>query len=119
MTIYRGRRVRGNYIIERRDESQKRWSNLSPRKSLKLWNHSPTGFAWGYAGSGPAQAALALLLDHAGNRDLALNFYQDFKFDVIARLSDEWEMTGNQISEAIAAIKQKRVDEEAVTWLGK
>jgi len=74
---------------------------------LKLWNHSPTGFAWGYAGSGPAQTALALLLDYTGNRDLALAHYQDFKFAVIAGLPEEWEMTGDQILEAVAAIKQK------------
>jgi Family of unknown function (DUF6166) len=30
---------------------------LNPR--LDLWNHSPTGFEWGYGGSGPAQLALA------------------------------------------------------------
>src|SRR5467141_965015 len=30
---------------------------------LEARNHSPTGFAWGYGGSGPAQLALALLID--------------------------------------------------------
>ena len=35
---------------------------LDPR--LDLRNHSPTGFEWGYAGSGSAQLALALLADH-------------------------------------------------------
>src|SRR5262245_22144387 len=30
---------------------------------LELRNHSPTGFEWGYGGSGPAQLALALLVD--------------------------------------------------------
>ena len=36
---------------------------LKPGYSLNIANHSPTGFEWGYAGSGPAQLALALLLD--------------------------------------------------------
>ena len=31
---------------------------LNPR--LDLYNHSPTGFEWGYCGSGPAQLALAI-----------------------------------------------------------
>lgn len=35
---------------------------LDPR--LDLQNHSPTGFAWGYNGSGPAQLALAILAHH-------------------------------------------------------
>lgn len=34
---------------------------LPPRTDLV--NHSPTGFEWGYAGSGPAQLALALCVD--------------------------------------------------------
>jgi hypothetical protein len=29
--------------------------------SLKIQSHSPDGFEWGYGGSGPAQAALAIL----------------------------------------------------------
>jgi hypothetical protein len=39
--------------------------SLNPR--LDLWNHSPTGFEWGYAGSGPSQLALAMLADHLGD----------------------------------------------------
>ena len=35
---------------------------LDWRASLALPNHSPTGPAWGYGGSGPAQLALAILL---------------------------------------------------------
>src|SRR5215813_14027095 len=33
---------------------------------LDLYNHSPDGFEWGYAGSGPAQLALAILADALG-----------------------------------------------------
>jgi hypothetical protein len=52
---------------------------LSLKPSQKLRNHSPTGFCWGYSGSGPAQLALALLL-HAGiPKEDALDLYQDFK----------------------------------------
>src|SRR6059036_1653610 len=36
---------------------------------LEIRNHSPTGFQWGYAGSGPAQLALALLVDALGAGD--------------------------------------------------
>jgi hypothetical protein len=34
---------------------------------LDLFNHSPTGFSWGYGGSGPAQLAVALLADALGD----------------------------------------------------
>jgi hypothetical protein len=52
---------------------------------LDLYNHSPTGFAWGYSGSGPAQLALAILADLMGDA-LALRYYMRFKFDVISGL---------------------------------
>ena len=54
--------------------------------SLKLRNHSPDGFEYGYHGSGPAQTALAILLDLCGEKK-ALSYYQKFKREVIANLS--------------------------------
>src|SRR5262249_10364987 len=46
---------------------------------LEVRAHSPTGFAWGYGGSGPAQLALALLVDATGDAETALQHYQTFK----------------------------------------
>lgn len=53
---------------------------------LDLMRHSPTGFAWGYGGSGPAQLALAMLADALGDDREALRIYQRFKEVLIARL---------------------------------
>jgi hypothetical protein len=50
---------------------------------LDLVNHSPDGFAWGYAGSGPAQLALALLADATGDDVYALGHYQVFARKVV------------------------------------
>jgi len=58
---------------------------LDPEPSQKLWNHSPTGFMWGYGGSGPAQLALAILLRAVG-KEKALKHYQRFKWEIIATL---------------------------------
>lgn len=57
---------------------------LDPR--LEDVNHSPTGFAWSYGGSGPAQLAFAVLYDHTHDRAIARNLYQRFKWEVIAAL---------------------------------
>jgi hypothetical protein len=57
---------------------------LDPR--LDLARHSPAGLDWGYAGSGPAQLALAILADCLGDDELALALHQDFKAGVVARL---------------------------------
>ena len=63
-----------------------RLKELPLEPSLKLQNHSPTGFEIGYHGSGPAQLALAILLHEFGDPILACNFYLDFKDEVIAKL---------------------------------
>lgn len=78
---------------------------LVPR--LDLWNHSPTGFEWGYGGSGPAQLALALLADYFGNDDQALALHQSFKWAVVARLpKPAWTLTSADIAQAVRSIQQ-------------
>ncbi|HWH58438.1 MAG TPA: DUF6166 domain-containing protein [Terriglobales bacterium] len=90
----------GSEVWVSRDNSVKR---LNPRFDLR--HHSPTGFEWGYGGSGPAQLALALLADWSGDDGFALQHYQNFKFKLIAGLPRrEWELTGAQIREVVAAM---------------
>ena len=60
-------------------------SPLPLTPSLLLANHSPDGFGWGYGGSGPAQLALALLLDCTGDADTALRWSMSFKWATVAR----------------------------------
>jgi len=69
-------------------ETEKVWLNgkrLYPSKSQRVWNHSPDGFNWGYEGSGPAQLALAVLLEFVP-QDRAVNLHLAFKREVIAAL---------------------------------
>jgi Family of unknown function (DUF6166) len=56
--------------------------NLHPSKC----NHSPTGFEWGYQGSGPAQLAFEILFDVFEDADLAWRLHQQFKRECIAVL---------------------------------
>lgn len=58
---------------------------LSAAKSLAVRNHSPSGFAWGYSGSGPAQLALAICIELFGI-DKADYVYQKFKVKYIATI---------------------------------
>lgn len=69
-----------------------RWHPLPLRLSVR--GHSPTGFNWGYGGSGPAQLSLALLCHVTRNPELACQLYQRFKRAVVARLHRRrWHMT--------------------------
>ena len=73
---------------------------------LDLHNHSPTGFDWGYSGSGPAQLALAILANHLGDDRHALNLYQRFKWSVIAELPHKrWTLTSEQIQQALQSLQ--------------
>jgi hypothetical protein len=78
---------------------------LNPRHDL--WNHSPSGFEWGYGGSGPAQLALAILADHLGDDQEALNFYQRFKWAVIAELPGlGWTLTSRDIDQLLRNLQE-------------
>lgn len=61
-------------------------------------NHSPTGFAWGYGGSGPSQLAFAILAFEIGPDD-AKSLYQDFKRDFVAGWGSAWSITSVEIEE--------------------
>jgi hypothetical protein len=103
---------------------------LDPR--LDLANKSPSGFEWGFSGSGPAQTALAILVSHLIDPEnhvavlaalgisvlppeeerlglqlheyLAVRYFQKFKSRVVARLPYEgWELTGEEIERWLLA----------------
>ena len=66
---------------------------LDPRFDLR--NHSPTGFEYGYCGSGPAQLSLAILAEMCNDK-VAEHLYQQFKFDFISTLGHLNEFTIDQ-----------------------
>ena len=102
MKIYEGRRERHGVLVTADGRP------LNPR--LDLWNHSPTGFEWGYGGSGPAQLALALLADHLGDDRQALDMYQRFKWTLIAELPRKrWTLTSREIDQALQLIRSQEV----------
>ncbi len=75
--------------------------------------HSPDGFEWGYAGSGPADLALAILADYFEEppefvlaalrsmwtpRSKAAALHQSFKQQFVAtEHRDEWQLPGDEI----------------------
>ena len=107
MTAFRGYRdsegICHLYIIEGEAERE-----ISPDRSLQVYNHSPTGFEWGYGGSGPSQLSLAIMLEVTNDDRKALSLYYDFKYDVIAGLADEeWTLPLKQIERWIAAQQEE------------
>lgn len=85
--IYKGNRA-GEVLVETSSGD----SYLLPL-CLEQCDHSPTGFAWGYGGSGPAQLAFAILYDYFSDKDIAFRNYQQFKWEVISKLKQDEEFT--------------------------
>jgi hypothetical protein len=69
-------------------DDNKRVARLDPH--FETINHSPTGFAWGYGGSGPAQLAFAILACVIGvKRASDPHLYQNYRRQVIERLDQK------------------------------
>ena len=82
---------------------------LSPDRSLNVTNHSPSGFAWGYGGSGPAQLALALLLEAGASDREAQLLHQDFKWAHIANLDKcTFKLPGSIVIDFLALYRRTR-----------
>lgn len=77
---------------------------LDPKPSQELYNHSPDGFNWGYLGSCPSQASLAILLDLIGKKP-ALAFYQLFKFAFVSKWGDSFCISGGEIRQWLKQVQ--------------
>lgn len=84
----------------------KLWANLP--LYLEEVNHSPTGFSWGFNGSGPSQLAYAILRTYfeisrgsspPASKRLAQKHYQNFKnIFVSSWKGDKWEISSDDIT---------------------
>lgn len=111
MKVYEGARSNSNgavVIVRFEHNGQKHTRALDPRHDLR--NHSPDGFEWGYGGSGPAQLALALCIDHlGGDLERAQRVYHGVKFALIGPIqAPTWTLTTEQIAQAIEKIEGAR-----------
>uniref|UniRef100_A0A6M3L6N7 Uncharacterized protein n=1 Tax=viral metagenome TaxID=1070528 RepID=A0A6M3L6N7_9ZZZZ len=106
MTLYSGTQVSGEHQPVRKTTYIRGKlilvESLDPKPSLEVNNHSPDGFNWGFNGSGPAQLALALLLDVSGDPDLSARHHLAFKFAFVAAWQTSWVLSGDDIRRWLA-----------------
>ena len=103
MICYAGKRTRRGVTVTRQERSDSPEVNTLQALPLRLdlADYSPTGFEWGYGGSGPAQLALALLADALGDEAQALELQQAFKWEVVAALPEaQWQLSEHDVQEA-------------------
>lgn len=66
-------------------------------KSLKHQvYHSPTGFNWGYLGSGPSDLARSILWDFL-EKEPTRELYMSFKEEFVSGWLDKWQVTSAEI----------------------
>ncbi len=65
------------------------------------------GFEWTYEGESPQQLALAILVDHLGDKARALRLSQPFMKSVVANLDNDWVLKGDDIDRAIGKIEKR------------
>ena len=98
--VYYGRRLNpemvasSDVVVFILEPHEQRTLDIEP--SQKVWNHS-TGLNWGYNGSGPAQLALAILLDFTDDAEVATSYHQEFKREVVSTWKDHWSISGDEI----------------------
>jgi len=107
MKVYRGVRISYHETqVFVRENGQER--PLDPR--LDLVPHSPSGFNWGYRGSGPSQLALAILVDCIGE-ETGKKLYHDFAQEKIANIKEpDWWMDENEIYEWLGTKVRKIIE---------
>jgi len=111
MKTYHGRRTPRGYVVTvhvSNEPGEEIVRPLNPRFDIR--NHSPTGFEWGYGGSGPAQLALAICADALGE-EVAPRVYQEFKRRVIAALphaASTFDLTLQEVLRVAQAIRKEQ-----------
>jgi len=109
MIVYKGSRGLDGVVVEVcRLSSNGEVLERSPLKHVV--RHSPTGFEWGYGGSGPADLSLSLLT-HAVGPEVAERLYQKFKWEVVARFPfDEWSLPRKAVREYVRRLEERAAE---------
>lgn len=94
---FKGVRKADDCVVYVTDMKGRILGELDPR--FDIANKSPTGFEWGYLGSGPTQLAIAMCCAVLGDeKESDPNVYLEFRNHVIARIkSDTWSLLGEDV----------------------
>ena len=95
--IYRGERTIDAALVTVDDRF------LDERRDLKLFTDH--GFEWSYEGDGPRQLALAILADHLGDDQAALQYVEAFMVGIVANFDNDWEMTSAHVESALENVR--------------
>ena len=96
MKIYAGKRTIDGLVVT--VDGQR----LDEHYEVKCF--SKYGFEWAYEGASPQQLALAILVDHLGDKERAIGLSQPFMQQVVANFDNDWSLSGDEIDAALRKI---------------
>jgi hypothetical protein len=64
------------------------------------------GFEWTYEGDSPQQLALAILVDHLGDKDRAIKLSRPFMKKIVANLDNDWTLSSEEVDVFLRAGEQ-------------
>lgn len=85
-------------------------TELDPKPRQDLNGHDFDGFQWGYGGSGPARLSLALLLDATSDPEMAMAYYQDFKWGQVSIWGDVWSIKRSEVLRWLEVQRKKQLE---------
>lgn len=107
--VYVGRRTKNGRCIVKVNEGP---DTRALPLCRDLRDHSRS-FEWGHGDSGPAQLALAILVDYLRDEAKALSYYHKFKFMVIGTLPKEgWALPESVVKAATDLIESEEKGQE-------
>jgi hypothetical protein len=65
------------------------------------------GFEWTYEGDSPHQLALAILVEHLGDKERAIRLSEPFMRKVVANLDNDWTLSSADIDKAVREIEAR------------
>lgn len=97
MSVFEGKRTIDGLLVT------KDGAPLSEHYEVKQF--TTWGFEWTYEGDSPRQLALALLVEHLGDRSRAIALSDPFMRQVVANLDNDWTLSSADIDAALAQLK--------------
>jgi len=94
-----------NYVGDRTIDGVKVTVDGAPLDPCtNVMEYSKNGFEWSYEGPEPRQLALALLVDHLGDANVAKANVEPFMRAVVANFGNEWEMNSSDLDLALTSM---------------
>jgi len=100
MSTFEGRRTIDGLVVT------KDGAPLDEHYAIKRFTN--WGFEWTYEGDSPRQLALALLVEHLGDKERAVRLADAFMRAVVANLDNDWLLNSSDIDRAVAEIEGRQ-----------